>query len=634
MAIINDLATKQFSGALSRYEEENFFYIASNYLGPISSPFHKPEIIGRLSHFFSLESNQEAMLSLLDELDQAILSTLVASGPITSDELLELLSPIYGYTTLFWRLPSLQLRLILIAEEGRLYFNPLIADRLLERCSLGAIIGEPTVETAEDPTLSVEFLRGYLSVVLAEGRLGYRERLAALFPIFESQQLAALFTLLEEVLVDLGVLTDTRPPQMSAERVDSLLALDDTSLIVLVAASRFDTRHFPAAVACSRTIVATLQQAGSLSEEAFTLLLATLTKRYNLPCTETLSETLQTIGLVRKEEDRYLVNTVGANTEAGTLLVDSDFTISYLGDRPTGDLLYRFATLTSFDVQRQWKIDKESVVRAFDAKIPFAEIEQYLTAHTEGNGSTALLKQLSLLHERYGMLAIYDGLTMVVEERVARIIENLPALQEHLLARLSDTIFLMKRESEEVWRKILSDAGQLVGATIYQSGDCKEAEVLNPNFSAYLSDLNAHIEPLHLNLSAEVSTPVFDEALGAAIEAAKLTKEQKGDLKSRYEQRLIINKSQIAAQVLDSVTEASGLDYQGKLSLCRQAVGKKHIILELWVDGEHLTVWATELTTGGDNEAFLQVSVLPDKDERVIPVRKIFSVRSQRIQLF
>ncbi|HZJ88202.1 MAG TPA: hypothetical protein VFC80_03510, partial [Sphaerochaeta sp.] len=283
MAIINDLATKQFTGALSRYEEENFFYIASNYLGPISSPFHKPEIIGRLSHFFSLESNQEAMLSLLDELDQAILSTLVASGPITSDELLELLSPIYGYTPLFWRLPSLQLRLILIAEEGRLYFNPLIADRLLERCSLGAIIGEPVAKTTEGPVLSVEFLRGFLSVVLAEGRLGYRERLATLFPIFEPQHLGALFTLLEEVLVDLGVLTDTRPPQMSAERVDSLLALDDTSLIVLVAASRFDTRHFPAAVACSRTIVATLQQAGSLSEEAFTLLLATLTKRYNLP---------------------------------------------------------------------------------------------------------------------------------------------------------------------------------------------------------------------------------------------------------------------------------------------------------------------------------------------------------------
>ncbi len=232
------------------------------------------------------------------------------------------------------------------------------------------------------------------------------------------------------------------------------------------------------------------------------------------------------------------------------------------------------------------------------------------------------------------MLTIYDGLTLVVDERVANLIEHLPALEEHRLQKLAPSIFLMRRDSEAAWRKILTDAGQLVGATRMQTTVPVKEESINPYFEQYIELAKTAVAPIALPLQGVVCTPVEDEALLAAIKAAKLNAAQQKDLLSRYEQHLIITTSQITAQVLDAVVEASGLDYQGKLSLCRQAVGKRNITLQLFFDGEQLMVWALEITTNAEGEAFLKVAVLPSKEERVIPIRKIFTVRSLRTQLF
>ncbi len=634
MAQLTDTAQIRFETALNRYSEENFFYLAHNYLGPVKSPFHKPQVTSRLSLFFSQEQIQRRMVELLDDLDLEILSLLALTGAIGAEEVIDLLSPRRGYTTIFWRLSSLQSRLILLNEEGRLSFNPLIEERLLARCSLAALLGNPARTPIERPHLSVEFLRAYLSLVLSEQRFGLRESHLAVFPSFEEEQIRLLIPLAGDLLQRLGVFTATKPPRLVEERGEALLALSDEALLCVLLAVSMSGPSIASAVSFCRDVVALLQQVGAVEEESLSLLLRILSKRHGIACPPHFVHHLVTLGVI-SAGPVHQVTSLGEEDTGDELLVDSDFTINYLGRRRAGDILFRFATIEIFDVQRRWRVSKESVVRAFDGGLPFSAIEAYLSSHAHNGSAASLIKQMALLDERYGMLTIYDGLTLVVDERVAHLIEHLPALGEHHIKKLSPTIFLMRRDSEERWRKILTDAGQLVGSTQRQSVVVQKEEAINPFFFSYITLVGEDRMPSPLLAGTPPGEMLIDESLRAAIGASKaLNAAQKEDLLSRFSQRLILSPSQIAPQVLDAVIEAGGFDYQGKLTLCRQAVGKKHITLRLRIDEEELFVWALEISNSSEGEALLRALVLTTKVERIIPIRRIFTVRLLRTQLF
>ncbi len=631
---MTDTAHSRFETALKRYSEENFFYIAHNYLGPVKSPFHKPQVIDRLSLFFSQEPIQKRMIELLDTLDIEILSLLALTGAIGAEEVIDLLSPRHGYAAIFWRLSSLQSRLILLGEEGRLTFNPLIQERLLERCSLAALLGDLDGESVVQPHLSVEFVRAYLSLVLAEQRFGFKESHLAVFPSFAEEQLRLLIPLVGDLMQRMGIFKATKPPQLVEERSDALLALGDEALWAVLLAATMSGPSITSAVSFSGEVVSLLQQAGSMGEEALSLLLRILSKRHGIACPPNFIQSMVTLGVIG-EGPVHRATRLEREDEGDELLVDSDFTINYLGSRRDRDILHRFATIETFDLQRRWRVSKESVVRAFDSGLPFSTIEAYLTAHTHDGSAASLIKQMALLDERYGMLTIHDALTLVVDERVAHLVEHLPALAEHHIKKLSPTIFLMRRDSEERWRKILTDAGQLVGSTHRQAVVVQKEEAINPFFFTYIELVRHEWTAPVLATFGPPAQPIIDEPLRAAIRGAKgLTPAQREDLLSRFAQRLILSPSQIAAQVLDAVIEAGGFDYQGKLTLCRQAVGKKHITLQLRIDEEELFVWALEISTSSEGEALLKALVLATKVERIIPIRRIFTVRMLRTQLF
>jgi hypothetical protein len=634
VAKLTDIAQKRFEAALNRYSEDNFFYIANNYLGPVKSPFHKPQLTARLSLFFNQQQIQDRMVELLDELDVTILSLLILTGPIATETVIDLLAPRFGYTTIFWRLSALQLRLILLGEDGRLVFNPLIETRLFERCSLSSLIGACDTLGEERPHVCIELLRAYLSLVLEEQRLGFRESHLAIFPSFEEEHLRLLIPLLGDLLQRLGVFRATKPPQVVDDRVEALLSLTDEQLACILLAATMSGPPITSALSFSCDVLSLLKGVGSIEEGGLSLLLRILSKRHTIDCPPTFAQSMVTLGIIG-EGPVHRVMHLDRDEAGDELLVDSDFTINYLGTRKEGDLLHRFATITTFDVQRQWRVSKQSVVRAFDSGLSFSTIEAYLTAHTRGGSAASLIKQMALLDERYGMLTIHDALTLVVDERVAHLVEHLPALSEHHIKKLSPTIFLMRRDSEERWRKILTDAGQLVGSTQRQALVTIKEEAINPYFFDYIDLATTERERPGLVAQRVEAEPVFDETLRQAIMTSSLLNEaQRVDLLSRYDERLILSPSQIAAQVLDAIIEAGGFDYQGKLALCRQAVGKKHITLQLRIDEEEILVWALEVSSSSEGEALLKALVLTTKAERIIPIRKIFTVRLLRTQLF
>jgi len=87
MAPLTKHAKEAFKTLLNRYSEENYFYLARNYLGLIKTPFHKPELTTKLCNFFSQPEIEGKILSLIDEMDQIILSLVHIGGPLTGENI-------------------------------------------------------------------------------------------------------------------------------------------------------------------------------------------------------------------------------------------------------------------------------------------------------------------------------------------------------------------------------------------------------------------------------------------------------------------------------------------------------------------------------------------------------------------
>jgi hypothetical protein len=86
--------------------------------------------------------------------------------------------------------------------------------------------------------------------------------------------------------------------------------------------------------------------------------------------------------------------------------------------------------------------------------------------------------------------------------------------------------------------------------------------------------------------------------------------------------------------------QASGFDFQGKVNLCKATINSKIDLLELQMldeDGNShiLLTEAKELISSSDAQgASIRVSVLPEQEEKVIPIAKVFRVRKLRRSIF
>lgn len=96
---------------------------------------------------------------------------------------------------------------------------------------------------------------------------------------------------------------------------------------------------------------------------------------------------------------------------------------------------------------------------------------------------------------------------------------------------------------------------------------------------------------------------------------------------------MILSEEQIVAQVINPIIEAGGFDYQGKVSLARQAVGKKDIALQLQLTDQELVVQALEVAYTPQKEALLKAAVMPTMEVKILPISKIFLIRLVRFHL-
>ena len=647
--------------------------IVRNFLGKVPTPFHKPHLTKQLTALFTGKEFQNQLVSRLSDSDVRILTAIHLIGSPTQDEICNLFTGLLPFSTVLQLLVNLEERLLVVpravssAGRSEIMINPLLEKRLIdESFTLTSIFCGDSEKRFRFTGGDKNILRALLSLHMHEN-LGNQERSEKLL---ESRYLESIFgaseryprqriinynrmLYLEHVVEERG-----RSSKIQRKAVQKFLSLEpDVIQLILCVDSwltRFGFSHAPHRVtrpllqAFFSALFVLLDSIPITNEAELLTALKIVAYRNQIPvpADDEVLTLLYSSGLSACDHDDQRVDESQKRRFKPT--IDSDLTISFGGDlEPVAgqDFLFFLAKVKKIDVVSSYEIDKSTILRAFDIGLTVPEIISYLETLT-GSSFPSLKSLISQWKEEFTSITIYDGIVIKADVRQSRIIEALPQLQPHVITTISPGIYLFSRSTESTWRELLASAGNgILPSSIGEHIRPRylvEKDVVSGSGDE-LSTLRAFHESI-LQLSSDerkerASIESLENVLKKEIQTKARSNLEREEMLSRLERKLILIPSQVTAiQGPSQTLQASGFDHQGKINLCRSAVQSPVDLLELHVideEGESSIILAEakELIYPA-KDAALRVHVLPNGEERVLPIARIFKIRKFKRSIF
>ena len=189
---------EQFTDLLSSLDEDYYYFIASNILGRIPSPFNKQTLNRSLLSFFLNPTNLQALISSLSEEEKAILVMCYLLDGANETQISAFL-PSHAYYVLSVKLENLCDRLIIFKTKDSYVINPLLTSFVKE------LMKEKRTQTAirDDVPFADSNVARAIFNLLINGSVPQREanihhfiksgKLETIFPQFEKEQAVSIF---------------------------------------------------------------------------------------------------------------------------------------------------------------------------------------------------------------------------------------------------------------------------------------------------------------------------------------------------------------------------------------------------------------------------------------------------------
>ncbi|MHC1693429.1 MAG: hypothetical protein AB9828_10450 [Sphaerochaetaceae bacterium] len=678
--------------SLGSLNDEVYLNIVRNYLGSITTPFHKPQLTHQLTTVFSNEAFIDRIIACISPWDAMLLSATWLLRNPTQDELCALFIGECDYLSVQQSVVNLEERLLLLPAidssmpKDSLCINPLISERLFkETISLDSVF-EHSIQVPFEPSFSFPIDRNLVRAVIclhAQGKIPPGEKgmktlrsmaESSMFSAWNNTVLKVLLPLINRIFLRLGIISETaRETILHQHACQELLRLSPWKLFLLLLTEGsieqqlfFHTEDMRGSIVAFYLLFARLAENRLvISEENLHRICFISAARSSLRIQKykEMILFLEHVGLLSIHTDTAgkqshiirlsLLKENPGQEQAGkkssaAVTIDSDFSLSYTTDpvAPDGtDIIHLIAVVRKVDTVCSYEINKQSFRHALDHGCTLEEIVRYLqdaTAHPIQEGLTALLQQWN---EEFTSIRIYDGITVLADDRISRLIEGLPNLRSHCIATIAPGIFLFSRKSEIQWRALLSEAGaELLPHSIAEENlmvnEDPQKLSLDPVPNARLFESINLLKTLRpSNPSIGSSEPAFIDELRTHIKNLHTGHNEEEELLAKLSRKLILSPSQVfKPQGRSTTMTASGFDFQGKLNLCKAAVASLHDMLELHVvedsgDTRILLAEANELI-GTNRDFSLRVTILPEREEKVISIDKIFLVKKLKRSIF
>jgi hypothetical protein len=664
-----------FKKWLESLDNEKFYYFARNFLPQVTTPYNQIEVSEQLISFFLNDENANTMLSTIDEIDSLLIALFQITGGACSSDILKLLRPFenatktaddnfifysyfdnnqcieeFDYVEIIDHISSLVKRMIILTQDGKFILNPVFGENLLAKASLKPFIeiGRKDKEYIKNKNyISTDLIRGYFSILKINKALTVNQKkniLPPLFPTYTEIEILEITSIIDSLLFDLNIFTPF--DCIEYDLLQALIDLSDFELSVLLIANKLgpvfdlDKKYF---------IFASELLKYSLTIRCFTktsliLLCESLSIKFDVPFKDDFLSLLIELRIFNATSTGFYISDIKEEKDdSQTLVFDTDLSVRYLGGRSKGDILWRFTELSSLDTQTIYQLTKEDFRDALDSNINKETVYNYVIKNSFAGINCPALKYLDLVEQQYSQISIFDGIIIQGNDRVATILSAHPDLQVHIINKLGDNIFLMRRDTESTWTKLIENTGLLVPR---RKGEIIQADTFFTNEQWRLGK-GYHLKEEQVGLierikalcnNSKVEMDIFtnelakkgfsNKKLKIAIELLDCRKEEKTDLKSRLLNCMIINESQLSApQVLDTNISASGFDYRRKVNVFKMASKTEGTIVKIGYMKHEFLMVVDKVNTLGNNEYSVVAKRLPTLEEVEIPINKIFIVK-------
>ena len=713
--------SNDFTKLLLSMEDETFFYIIRNYLGPLQTPFHKPTLIKKLIKFLSIKSVQEKILVYIDTLDKKVLTAVFLLSRPTIHDIYLLFHDEYEFFQLQQTIINLEERLLLLTAEtnAQLQINPLFSEMITTRVvDITMLLGSHKTHVNAEETethCSAEFLLKPIFTpslityyfhnkyaISPDGKYKKKTEENILHYLGDENQ-SELFLqacyLANHALFALGFLTQNNSEIVLNDKLIFENYLNDTKIIqhltpfYIFVLSLISFLSLPVSEISIRVITSFLLLLNRVSDFCFSkddisrmFSAANLLNKISikLQINENslidllvshkifLNNNINTnlvddnplffinptmIPLLNSHSSTDSENSnIDLKSKRVLMTIDSDYSIIIDPEIPIHSFikLYPFIELRKIDNKYLFELTKKSFLKAIDSG---KTLDQFITANsilTKREVPSHILSSMKNWLDVFNRIDIYHGIIVKADPFLSRIIETHPDINKYVIEKLSDGIFLMDKENEKFWRGLLNNAGiDFLPTTKAAVSNVQNTQTGNSDSSLYTHENNYYPENYITIISQDIKSINFpikeistDEdihsekkILSEKLKAMNFPEKDYEEFSARIEKKLILVPEQLRGSPLHrTIWEAKGLDYQGKLNLCRNALKNGNDLIEIHlrnIDGsEIVTLLRPVSLENPGKDALLKGIIVPEETEAEFAVRKIFLLRKLKSSLF
>lgn len=637
-----------------------FFALIRNYLGGITTPFNKHDLIRDLATFLKKPSTRDRILRLLDDSDRVILTALWFLGTVSPEDLYRILHDKIPFGLFMQRVASLRERLLVYTEgeeQGTLlHLNPILRPSLEKHAvGFGYLFstrphsdgGKPPWLTEHVITALCSFTGTYPKALSPDGavRRQNRDAFMTAFPGWQleegrSDALAAAL----HGMKGIGLL----PREQTCATIDPaaleefLSTAPSDRLIGLYGSAAFGAEDpSPDAPTASRLFIQVIDsfprdQAMCETDVLCYLSMCALFEGVALEPGAAM-ERLLLLRVFLRHSDGY----IALNPEVYDRLKGKEVPPERAVFQPNFDLLIpestppeklaavpRLFRLKKYERFAEYTLDQDSFVDYLDAGGTAESAATRIENITGVVPPPHAVTSLALWEEKYRSISVFCGTLVRVSEEMEPFLQHSPAFSAAVREHLGKGIYFLGDTGPDELREILKKAGIGHPPGISSNGqvhhDVPNRIIPVDAPSRLLFASGSSPEPL------EHRDGAFLEELKQALYEEDLPEAVKKEFENRIERRLILHRKQFSRDI-DRQTrrEARGLDYTGKIRLIEEALAAGNILLELPAQpgSEDMLILKPLSLSGSGGDSVLTGLLLPEETRKNFPVRKISRIR-------
>ncbi len=673
-------AADPFFRALLDLDDESFFALIRNYLGPVKTPYNKHDLISTLVAMLYREETRARIVSRLDPGDRRVLSAVALLGNPQEGELTRFLGEDPESLKVHRALMNLRDRLVLIpGSRGR---DSVIINPVLEE-TLGADVLHPERLVAGQqlssldahgggvlPWFSSRFIASLAAVIRQEPE--FFTRTGTLRKSLRRQ--------LEEGFGDLLVgsegETRFRAALVAMETLE-LIRRDETS-ITLRRDSWDELADLPErwiqALLWGSTLTTSLDRAFDFAAlildlveqlpadrvwtgEEMVRLMMLASGGERLPIDIEVPRRLALAEFLIQQEGRFQLNPAAVaalqhGAAPSRMVVGANMTITVPPGTPLADLLVpsRLARLRQFDIMPTFELTEEGFAGLSREDRDAAITDLQRVAGELPQNVHFLLQRWQA---RSGAVRLLNGLVLVLAEEARELVESSQEFLRHCQEVLAPGVYLIRPQSRQDVERLLQQRGlggvvaleepPRVDATVpdfrqllgrYQQplliGPPRRLPVLN-RISPVPPERNSGGDEAEQGELPPEEPGAGEEELHRHLKSMNLPEEAERELALRIDRKLILFPEQLRREIVPHAgVEARGLDYLGKIRLTEQAISSGEL-LEVIIRSprgvpERLLVQPRQLVQEKD-DLFLRAAQLPGEKAIRIRIRRASLVR-------